>query len=145
MIYFGALHCAWSNQPHADRLLESIKLRLSDVALNRGWTFEAVGVALDWNPDDGIAHLRSLGKFDEIATGYNWANGFAIQYFGDRLPGPKATPQILVVRRTLVVPDFVHTFNFKTAHESIVARANGVVAIRRWMRAGMPLLSSGMR
>jgi hypothetical protein len=140
LIYFGKAHCAWSNRPEMPELIETAKLHLATLAAAKGWSFEAMGVALDWSPTDGLAHLSKFGSFDEVAAGFNWANASALRYFADRIPEPTATPQILVLRRTLLKPDFsAGAFTYRAVNERLVLRKVGVFEIHQWVKNDLPV------
>jgi hypothetical protein len=140
MIYFGSAHCAWSNAKGFPATLEKVKLGLEQEARDHGWSFEAVGVALDWDAKEGLDHLRKFGEFDEVSAGLNWGNALAIKYFGDRIPEPASTPQVLVVLRNLLQPNFQKgLFTYRVNNERLVARKSGLYQIESWISNGLPL------
>lgn len=139
MIYFGSANCAWSNHTDSPTKLERIKLALERQATLRGWSFEAIGVALDWNPLEGIRHLSEFGAFDEVSAGNNSANAVALRYFGSLILEPESTPEIIVIGRTVSKPDFVHSFTYRTNNERIIMRKVGLVEIDRWLSIGAPI------
>lgn len=142
MIYFGSAHCAWANDPDGPALVQQVKSSLEAQARRRGWSFEAVGVALDWEPEEGLEHLRRFGRFDEVSAGYSWANMLALQYYGDLRTEPVSTPEILVVRRTLRRPDFVSgAANYSASGGQLLLRKAGLHELRSWARQGSPLES----
>lgn len=144
MVYFGSARCAWSNNKDLPALVERIKVSLARQARAHGWSLDAVGVALDWSWEEGVGHLRKMGEFDEVSAGYNWANASALRYFGDQVPGPASTPQIVVLRRTLSKPDFVSVFGYQVADEQIVARKVGFFEIARWASNDAALPEMGL-
>ena len=73
----GKAACAWSNREEMPPAAESIKLSLLRQARERNASFVVIGIAPDWAPERGIAHLSKFGRFDEIATGSSWSNTLA--------------------------------------------------------------------
>jgi len=140
MIYFGSAHCGWSNDRAIPGLVERIELTALQRADSLGWSFEAIGVAVDWVPREGLEHLRKTGEFDEVAAGANWANALVMKYFGERQPDPVATPQVLVVRRNVVKPTSAEgTFNYSAHNEQVLVRKLGVFELQRWVEDGVPI------
>jgi hypothetical protein len=104
MVYVGSSTCPWSNLPEVPPAVETIKTRLADYALDRGLSFKALGVALDWSAQRGFQHLSKFGLFDEVSAGYSWGNSVAMRYLGLDGSVPVATPVILVYQQSFVAP-----------------------------------------
>jgi hypothetical protein len=143
MLYFGSAHCAWADSKELPSAVEAAKLSLRSQAQSKGWGFEAIGVALDWSWVEGASHLAKMGSFDEISSGLNWSNSMALKYLGGEDPGPESTPEIVVLRRTVVKPDFVHTFAYRESSENLLVRKIGLYDIQRWVRIGAPIPGFG--
>lgn len=105
MVYIGSSACGWSNDPALPGVVEKLKVRLADNARERGLSFKAVGVSIDWSTEAGIDHLKRFGRFDEVATGYNWAGTHALRYLWSGYTPRVATPTLLIYRRQLQGPD----------------------------------------
>lgn len=139
MVYLGSANCAWSNAPWLSDSLDTIKLGLRRKAHAKGWSFWAVGAALDWSPEVGVDYLRRFGRFDEIAAGGNWANGSALTVL-DGTAAPASTPQVVVLLRQLRVPDFdAGVLNHGVSRSDLVVRKAGLAQIQQWHRNGLPL------
>jgi hypothetical protein len=137
MVYVGSARCVWANDPQLPKLVEQAKLALETQAARRGWSFEAIGIAVDWIPEEGLDHLRRLGRFDEVSAGYGWANLAAAEFFNDRVPEPAATPEVLVLRRSLTMPNSLDgPSGYVLANQQVVARKSGLVELRRWVQDG---------
>ena len=140
LVYFGKAHCGWSNLDWLPPVIEDIKVRLSKKAADMGRGFMAVGVALDWSPLEGLDHLAKMGLFDEVSAGYNWGNSAALKYMYQDMPGPAATPQLLILERTLQVPDSNSpAITYMVTGERVLARKVGAFEIRQWLNNGLPL------
>ncbi len=140
MVYFGSSNCARSNGKQLQKDVENIKLGLEEKAVRDGWSFMAVGVAVEWSVPDGIDYLRKFGEFDQVSAGYSWANSLAMKYFWTDIPGIAATPQILVLSRSLTVPERGEIGSFYSVEgERIAARKVGTEEMRQWIENGLPL------
>lgn len=105
VVYMGSANCVWSNRDSVALAVREIKSTLADRAGERGHAFASLGVALDWSVEDGLGHLEKFGHFDEVAAGRNWLNHAAIDYLWKDVPGRAATPQVLVLKRSIRGPD----------------------------------------
>ena len=131
LVYLGAASCGWSN---IDGLPDAVR-RIRDhwYALTRGEAgtgFATVGIARDVNIDAGIEHLAKYGPFDEAVVGRGWLNVGFFKYVYGEMPGPAATPQVLVVQRT------VHRTGGQTwiSDERVLRRFVGADEIMQWHR-----------
>lgn len=132
-VYFGALTCGPCRSPEMPRVLDSMKVLLRQRAAAEGRQFRAVIVALDWDPDSGLALAREDGRWDEINTGRNWFGLGAAQFiWGDPNVTP-AMPQVLVYEQDVTLGARV-AIGPATAQQRVV----GSVEIARWVRQGAP-------
>jgi len=100
-VYISSSWCVGNRAAGLHEAIEAAKLRFAQRAKAEGRTFRAVGVALDWAPDSGLAYLREFGQFDELVVGSNWFNlGATVLVFGDSAGRP-TIPQLLVYERTI--------------------------------------------
>ncbi|MGH7483907.1 MAG: hypothetical protein ACRELV_17290 [Longimicrobiales bacterium] len=140
MVYIGSSVCASSNQPHLPQSIETIKIRLARLARERGMSFKAVGIALDWAPAPGIEHLAKFGLFDEVSAGYNWGNTLALRYLWSEAPARASTPQVVVYQRELIAPtdsgDVLHYAELE--RRRLVAKI-GSGDIIEWAASGVQL------
>ncbi len=134
-ILVGSSQCHWSNRPELRKLVRQAKLAIRDGARSRGLGFAAVGVARDVIASKGIEHLATFGDFDEIMAGRGWFNIGVMRYIFHDLPGPAATPQILIVERTVEIRGKQRLI----LDERVLTRRVGLVEIREWVESGMVL------
>jgi hypothetical protein len=76
-----------------------IKLRLAEYAETHRIGFKATGVAVDWQPEKGVEHLKKFGAFDEISSGYDWGNTLALRDIWDPTEIHPQTPQLILYQR----------------------------------------------
>lgn len=139
MVYIGRASCTWCNRAGFAEEVRAAKQALAQQAASRGARFVAQGVALDNVLADGFDHLKKLGPFDEISVGGGWVNEFAFRYFWSEIPGPPATPTILVLRRWIYVPDTTSTVPVYSIGEAeLLVRKVGLFEIQRWVALGSP-------
>ena len=139
MVYIGSSTCGFANGPDVPALIERTKLALRQEALSRDATFSAIGVSIDWNVDNGLRHLSKFGLFDEIMTGRKWLGQGGRQYFWESLPSTlRATPQVIVVARTVTTPTQLNP-NYSISNERVLVRKTGIVSITNWLEQGTPL------
>lgn len=137
MIYFGALSCAPSNHPDLPEAVESIKLRLKEIASADGASFSAVGIALDDRAEQGLKYLKKFGEFDEISSGRAWANALALDYMWGDVPVSAITPQIAVYRRILHSPRTnPRRPRFAATNAEFITAAAGTEEIMEWSANG---------
>lgn len=140
LIYFGSSRCVWSNSRELPEIVERLKVAMERQASRRGWSFESVGVGVDWIPEDGLDHLRKFGRFDEVSSGYGWGNHTAMTYFNGQPVPLASTPEVVVVRRNLRRPSLVEgVANYAVAHGQVVVVKSGLTELQRWAEAGAPL------
>lgn len=64
--------------------------------------FKAIGLSLDWKPEDGLSHLQKFGRFDEIVIGDNLTNSMALDYFWSQ-GNPSDTPAVTLYELSVQV------------------------------------------
>jgi hypothetical protein len=114
--------------------VRSMKPLLARQAAQRGVALSITGVSLDWDVEQGITNLRSMGLWDEIVVGNNWINAGA-QHWVWRPDGRASTPQVAVYERTVDGRGSSIAFGA----ERHVARFEGVDGIVDWVQRGAPL------
>jgi hypothetical protein len=140
LVYVGSAGCGWSNVEWLPAVVDSLKIVLRDRADSLGISFATLGVAPDWSPGDGVAHLNKIGAFDEIAAGYGWMNSSALRYLWSDIPGDAGTPQLVLLYREVLVPERGRgQRGFYLQRETLLHRAVGTFEIRQWLRNGVPL------
>ena len=121
LVYVGSSSCRWSNADELPGLIERLKLSF------QAQGFTAIGVASDHVAADGIEHLDGFGHFDEVLAGRSWANtGIAKYVYGD-MPVPAATPQVIVLERTLERGETMMKYVIDRIH----MRVSGLLGIKR--------------
>jgi hypothetical protein len=140
MVYVGSSTCPWANQRSLPEALETIKVRLAAVAREHGMGFKAVGLALDWSPERGIAHLKRFGHFDEIAASGSWGGTLALRYLWSDAQVAAATPQVLVYTRMFLAPaEATDPFLYEERERRTRAVRRGFVEIAEWAESGAAL------
>lgn len=134
-VFIGSSQCRWSTDPEAQQLVRKAKLAVRETAHQRGHGFAAIGIARDMIASDGIEHLDDFGNFDETLAGRGWMNTGVMKYIYGDLPGPAATPQIVVVKRHVRVENGQRSI----VDERVLTRKAGLVEIRKWVETGMAL------
>lgn len=143
MAYIGSSQCAWSSDPTLPASVERIKVRLAQVADDRGLSFKAIGVAIDWSPALGVAHLSGFGLFDEISVGYNWGNTLAEHLFWSDLGVDPATPQVIIYQTFLVSPtDRGDAMVYGEGLRSLVRTLIGPEEIKNWSESERFVIST---
>src|SRR5512135_2846004 len=96
-VLISSSHCVGNAYPGFLSSIDSMNRSLATQAKHRGLWFVAVGVSNDWEPDSGIAYLKSLSEFNELSVGNNWFNlGIAHYILADSL-GRLSVPQVILV------------------------------------------------
>lgn len=140
VVYMGSANCAWSNRDSVSLAVREIKSVLADRAEERGHAFASLGVALDWSVEEGLDHLEEFGHFDEVAAGRNWLNHAAIDYLWKDVPGRAATPQVLVLKRSIRGPDDRSPGRrYDVGDPELVVRKVGYDEITGWLAADVAL------
>ncbi len=140
MIYIGQASCSWCNRAGFAEEVREVKEALGHRAAATGFRFVTEGVALDPTITSGLRHLSKFGAFDQISVGGGWANEFAFKYFWNEIPGPPATPTLLVIHRAVQVPDSTSNDPLYSANRGeLLVRKVGLFEIQAWIKAGVPL------
>jgi hypothetical protein len=134
LAYVGSSSCGPSNRPSLPAAVEHIKQAVQRQAEAQGVGFTSVGIAKDWVVENGLAHLRKYGRFDEVTTGRSWMNAGVLTYVFEDYPGAAATPQVLLVRRT------VQTGPMRAVQPGeVLLRKVGTREITGWSDRGAPV------
>lgn len=144
MVFASTSTCIGNSQDLLDDAIRKGKVRLSEVAESEGSAFYAIGAALEWSVEDGLAYLmegasnsgiKEFGAWDEVQAGRNWLNAAAVDFIWRDSAGKAVVPQVVVFRR----PVKVHPRNIEVEEREVVVRAIGAEAIIDWFEAGSPL------
>lgn len=136
LVYVGSSTCGSSNVGELVAWLKEIEDRIARRAEGAGYAFTTTGIAKDRVVANGLAHLQKYQPFDQIATGRGWMGMGSLKYvFGD-LPGPGATPQIVVVRQNARRPP---DGPYAMKEEDVIVRKIGLREIEAWVEMGAPI------
>lgn len=141
LVYIGSSNCGWSNVTELPPMVKHLKLLLKDRAAGLGISFAAIGVARDMHAVSGVRHLAKFGEFDEVMSGRGWSNiGLQKYVYGDDLAGPAATPQVIVLERSLAD----RGGHLSLEHERVLVRKTGLDDITAWFQNGALTPSLGL-
>ncbi|MBL8997798.1 MAG: hypothetical protein JNL44_10830 [Gemmatimonadetes bacterium] len=110
-------------------------------AIRRGVGFASLGVAREMSVPAGIKHLEKFSGFDEVDIGQRELNQSSLRFIARDHPGIAATPQLLVVERTIQAVGV--GVDAPGITESVLVRKVGLLEIRRWMEQGGRVPSAG--
>ena len=139
MVFIGGANCQAANQPSLKTAVHRLTPLLGAAAAARGMSFAALGVSRDTDLEIGVRYLRSVASFDEIFVGRGWLNHAIVQYVWQGIPGVAATPQILVLERSVAGPEAGASGRYSVGDERLVLRKVGSGEIERWAADGAPL------
>lgn len=129
-VYIGSSTCRFSNIEGLEKVVGTIREHVRQSAQRDSRRFVTVGIAKDSHVRAGLDHLEKFGSFDEVMTGRGWANIGVLKYMFDQLPGPGATPQIIIVDREVVADGGLWAMR----NERVVARRLGTNELQEWAR-----------
>jgi hypothetical protein len=140
LIYIGSSSCYACNIEDLPTIIERAKIQLAEKIDTANTSYSVKGIAKDWRINNGLKHLKKFGMFDQIETGDSWANDGIIKYVWQQYPGEPATPQILVVHRSMNLADGEGE-RFSIEEERVLVRKVGYEEIRLWTEQGNPIPS----
>ncbi len=129
LIYIGSASCGPSNDKDMPAMVATVRDRVRESAVRDGRRFVTVGIAKDGDVSAGLEHLAKIGPFDEIMSGRSWANIGVMKYVFSDLRGPAATPQVLVVDRSLNNQGVF----IEVQQEAVRLRRVGLQELRDWI------------
>lgn len=135
VVVIGASTCVWSNSDAFEKVVRKAKETIQAYARQRQLGFATMGISVDTWADTGMEYLSRFGRFDEIAVGRSWRNTSALKYIYGAYPGPAATPQVLVVARTVVQEGG----QWAVDDERVLVRKIGISEIEKWVAGGAGL------
>ena len=119
--------CGFSAAPELPSVVAEAKAALLKRAEQEEKHFVYIGVGLDHNPVEAFRFLRRFGPFDEVLAGRGWLNTGSIEFMIRGIPGPAATPQLIVFERDVVAGDN----SISVTPDRIIGRYVGLAAIRQ--------------
>jgi hypothetical protein len=135
MVFVGASFCRAHQREGFPEALEQAKVAMAAEAARQDVQFRAIGVSMDWQPEEAIEFLNKFGRFDEMALGGNWVNQAVIRYVWRDLPGRPSVPQVILLERTIEKAQS----SVNVVNEQVVRRLTGTAEITAWAKAGAPL------
>jgi len=145
-LYLGSAACAHSDDPESIEAVTRAKALLSGAAKEEGLGFSTHGIATDWDPASGLAHLERLGAWDEVSLGRGWGNSTAIRHFFQGSVKPVITPGIVVLFRRMELElraDGLIT-GYRVQGDRVLMRRYGKSEIQEWVRHGAPASLEGL-
>ncbi len=134
-VYISASWCAGNRAPGLHEAIDTLKLMLQRRAQRAGRQFRAVGVALDWNADSGLAYLKEFGAFDELLVGMNWSNLGAERYIWADSGATPGIPQVLVYEQSVTEGNPRMIFG----PSRVLKRVYAGDSIVTWVHRGAPI------
>jgi len=139
LTYVGSSTCVWSNKKKLPSKIDSLKKLVMKQAEINNIGFNTIGIAKDWNINQGINYLKRFGYFDEIIVGNNWHNlGISKYIYGDKITGTAETPQVILTKRTYKESSIVGIGNNNVTNEIKneieLFRKIGLKEINQWIK-----------
>ena len=138
LVYVGSSRCPACNSPELPFHVAGIRESLEERATLSSIGFVTVGVASELSPVNGIEHLRKLSQFDEVSAGQGKLNQANLHFVAKDHAGLQATPQIVVLLRSLrQLPS--GDIDYHSITEEVLVRKIGLRELRLWKEQGTPL------
>lgn len=135
LVFIGSSTCKYSSAADLAEMVEGAKMKVAAEAKQRGVGYKVIGVAIDSDFRRGVHFLKRFGYFDEVTSGSGRFNTAFVKYVYDEMPGEAATPQILVIERSITEKDG----DVSVSEERLLRRVRGRAAIGRWTEGGAVL------
>lgn len=132
VVFIASTSCGALKTPRLDVSIETMKELLSEEASKRRMRFATIGVALDWDPDAGLAMLQRFGEWHEMSAGRSWLNSGAVSYVWRDTPGLPGLPQVVLLTRAVGIDSSV----ISVGSERLLARKVGSSEIMTWVEQG---------
>jgi hypothetical protein len=136
--------CAGNAVDGFDAAIREMKDVLSARADSLGYSFSAIGVAVDWDISVGVRYLLEgvstsgdldFGPWGEIAVGRDWLNSASSMFAVERGVRWLAVPQVLVLERT-VIPTETH---LEVTTPRPLLQVSGGEDIGEWAERAFPI------
>ena len=101
LVYFTGSNCAPCNFPEVKSAVLEAKRIVAEKALARGVGFTTIGVAIDEDPEKGLEFLKSVGPFDQLSAGGEFANLVVLETMAKTPRQLIAIPMILVFEQSI--------------------------------------------
>jgi len=132
-VYLGAEWCSPCKRPNVKEAVRRMKPLLEQQANERGWSFSAMGVSLDWKVDTGYNFLQSNGAWDEVVVGKNWTNLGASRFIWADSTAKPSIPQVVLLKREVNQGARLEMSDYQAL------RRIGGGELQQWVEQGAPL------
>ncbi len=122
LVYIGSAGCAFCERDDLRSAVRRMVEALEDRHATSDTSFTSLGVSIDWDPAEGTSYLRRIARFDEVAVGMNWLNLGSLAYMVRDPIGDLATPQVLLLSRSVRVVGA----RLEVGRDSVLTRRVGV-------------------
>jgi hypothetical protein len=143
-VLISSSSCAGNAVDGFDAAVREMKDVLSARADSLGYSFSAIGVAVDWDVETGVRYLLQgvstsgeldFGPWGEIAVGRDWLNSASSLFALERGARWLAVPQVFILERT-VIPQETHVA--VTAPRLLLQVSSGDEIVT-WAEGGFPV------
>ena len=141
----AASDCGWSTRPEVMLAVGSLRGTLANAHRDKYVQIGVVGIALDQDLTKGlgflakIAHDDLAGTFDQVSVGGSWLNEHIVQLVWTDSMAKPASPQVLVVERSVDTREYLSATHIGLQPDVVVANLVGSAQIVRWIQDGVPL------
>ena len=133
LIFLGGTSCGSCRDPALKVVLAEVRARLSRLITGTRIGFKSIGVAIDWEVDQGVTYLTDQGTWDELSVGSNFRNSLFNEHCWV-VPGTRAAiPQLILLERKYRMG----STRIEVLGKRYLARVIGVGAIANWVESGM--------
>lgn len=136
-VYVGATSCGPCQLPAVKSAVRAMKPLLAAQARQHGAAFSVIGVAQDWDLNQGTTFLSPLGAFDQMVLGGNWTNIAVEQFMLRDSLAEMAMPQVVVFERTVQLGRRI-----TVSEPRVLKRITGGDQIPAWVAAGASIALS---
>jgi hypothetical protein len=138
-VYVGRASCSWCRRPEVVETVQEGFTAVRAYADRLGWHFTSIGVAIDPDHRRGLDHLRTVGDFDEIASGGGWGSSAAHDALWRWGKGPAGTPTVVVIARQRERVDLDGVPVLRVDNEALIAKFGGRSDLLTWQHRGYRL------
>ncbi len=140
-----ASDCGWSSHPSTMKAIGSVRRRLTAEHGERYAKVSVVGVVLDEDLETGMRFLRDIAgtelenAFDQLVMGGSWLNEQLMQLVWRNPAIEAATPQLILVERTVDTSAYESIGVIGAGEDIIVGNIIGAGEIEEWIEQQVPI------
>lgn len=138
LVYIGSSRCGACRSPDLPTYMSAIRESIGSIALAKSLGYVTIGVASELSPVQGLLHLEQIGTFDEVAAGQGKLNQANMHFVSRDHPGLQATPQVVVLLRSLQAAP-TGLVDHGSITERVLVRKIGLRELQLWKEQGTPL------